>query len=173
MEFADVLHKSELVYQEGAAPLQKGSRWRPVVSVFQGGRNHRVWEVGFQVWQCFVMVVQRHVLVVDCSSGVSGCVNTGGDLVTSRLASANDVGGMILVRGVDAVLRPNVVVGVGMLEGVRKKLKQSIMIKCSIYMLVCVSAELMWLKTSWFVSCRHIRRWRRFKDRFPSVVMYN
>ena len=74
-----------------------------------------------------------------CSSGVSGCVHTGGDLVTSRIAGANDVGGMILLRGVDAVVRPNVIVGVEMLEAVGKKLKQSSWITvASICLCVCV-----------------------------------
>ena len=58
-------------------------------------------------------------------SGVSGCANTEGKLVTSRPPSANDVGRTILFRGVDAVVQLNVVVDVCMLEGVGKKLKQS------------------------------------------------
>ena len=60
-----------------------------------------------------------------CSSEVSGCVNTGGDLGTSRLGRANDAVDMVLLRGVAAAGRPHVVVGVGMVEGVGKKLKQS------------------------------------------------
>ena len=55
-----------------------------------------------------------------CSSGVSDCVNTGGELGTSSLAGANDAFSMILLRVVAAVGRLHVVVGVGMVEGVGK-----------------------------------------------------
>ena len=38
---------------------------------------------------------------------------------------------------------------------------------------VCVCAVLMCLKTSRFVSCRYLRRLRRFKEWFQSVVIYS
>ena len=50
---------------------------------------------------------------------------TGGDLVSSRLARADEVGGVILLVGIQAVVRPTAGVGVKILEGAGKKLRQS------------------------------------------------
>ena len=51
--------------------------------------------------------------------------NAGGDLVTSRLAQADEVIGVLLLVVIDAVVRPTARVGVKILEGAGKKLRQS------------------------------------------------
>ena len=61
---------------------------------------------------------------LGCSS-VGDCENTGGDLVTSRLAGADEVIGVILLVVIDAVVRPTAGSGVKKLEGAGKKLRQS------------------------------------------------
>ena len=50
---------------------------------------------------------------------------TGGDLVTSRLVGTDEISGVILLGVVDAVVRPMVGIGVEMLEGAGRKLRQS------------------------------------------------
>ena len=59
-----------------------------------------------------------------CSS-VGDCENIGGDLVTSRLIGADEMFGVILLVEVDAVVRPTAGIGVKLLEGAGKKLRQS------------------------------------------------
>ena len=51
--------------------------------------------------------------------------NTGGDLVTSRLTGMAEVIDVILLVVTDAVVRLTVGIGVKLLEGAGKKLKQS------------------------------------------------
>ena len=51
--------------------------------------------------------------------------NTGGDLVTSRLTGADEVIGVILLVVFDAVVRPAACIGVEILEGAGKKIRQS------------------------------------------------
>ena len=51
--------------------------------------------------------------------------NTGGDLVASRLAGADEVIGVILLVVIDAVVRPTACFDVTILEGAGKKLRQS------------------------------------------------
>ena len=53
------------------------------------------------------------------------CENTGGDLVTSRLNGADEVISVILFVVIDAVVRPTAGIGVKILEGAGKKLRQS------------------------------------------------
>ena len=61
---------------------------------------------------------------LGCSSaGDRG--NTGGDLVTSRLAGAEEVIGVGLLVVADAVVRPKAGFGWKILEGVGNKLRQS------------------------------------------------
>ena len=50
--------------------------------------------------------------------------NTGGDLVTFRLAEADEVIGGILLVVIDAFVRPTAGIGVKILEGEGKKLRQ-------------------------------------------------
>ena len=58
-------------------------------------------------------------------SSVGDCENTGSDLVTSRLAVVDEVVDVILPVVIDAVVRPTAGVGVKILEGAGKKLRQS------------------------------------------------
>ena len=51
--------------------------------------------------------------------------NTGGDLVTSPLAGADEVIDEILLVVIDAVVRPTAGIGVKILEDAGKKVKQS------------------------------------------------
>ena len=60
---------------------------------------------------------------LDCSI-VGDRENTGGDLVTSRLAEADEAIGVVLLVVIEAVVRPMVGTGVKIL-GVGKKLRQS------------------------------------------------
>ena len=60
-----------------------------------------------------------------CCSCVGDRENTGGDIVTSRLAGADEVSGVILLGVLDAVVRPTAGIGVKILEGAGKKLRQS------------------------------------------------
>ena len=53
-------------------------------------------------------------------SGVSHRENTGGDLITSRLAGADEVIGAILLVVIDAVVRPATGIGVKILESAGK-----------------------------------------------------
>ena len=53
-------------------------------------------------------------------SNVGDCENTVGDLVTSRLARADEVIGVILHVGIDAVVRPTAGIGLKLLEGADK-----------------------------------------------------
>ena len=62
---------------------------------------------------------------LDCS-GVGDCENAGGDLVTSRLAGADEVIFVILLVEIGAVVRPTAGIGVKILEGADKKLRQSL-----------------------------------------------
>ena len=61
---------------------------------------------------------------LDCSS-VGDCEITGGDLVTSLLAGADEVIGVILLVGIDAVVRHTAGIGVNLLEDADKKLRYS------------------------------------------------
>ena len=58
-------------------------------------------------------------------SNVGDRENTGGDLVTSLLAGADEFIGVILFVEVDTVGRPTAGIGVKILEGAGKKLRQS------------------------------------------------
>ena len=60
---------------------------------------------------------------LDCAT-VGDCENTGGDLVASRLAVADEVIDVVLLAAVEAVVRPTGGTGVKIL-GVGKKLRQS------------------------------------------------
>ena len=60
---------------------------------------------------------------LDCSNA-GDRENTGGDLVASRLAGADEVIGVVLLAAVEVVVRPTVGTGVKIL-GVGKKLRQS------------------------------------------------
>ena len=57
--------------------------------------------------------------------GVGDGEKTGGDLGTSRLVGTDEISGVILLGGVDAVVRPTAGIGVKMLEGAGRKLRQS------------------------------------------------
>ena len=61
---------------------------------------------------------------LGCSS-VGDRENVGGDPVNSRLAGADEVIGIILLVVLDVVVRPTAGVGVKILEGAGKKLRQS------------------------------------------------
>ena len=54
------------------------------------------------------------------SSRVGDRENTGGDLITSRLAGSDEVIGVILLVVTDAVVRPTTGIGVKTLEGAGK-----------------------------------------------------
>ena len=58
-------------------------------------------------------------------SSVDDGEKTGGDLVTSRLVGTDETSGVILLGVVDAVVRPTVGIGVKLLEGAGRKLRQS------------------------------------------------
>ena len=58
-------------------------------------------------------------------SSVGDGEKTGGDLVTSRPVGTDEISGVILLGVVDAVVRPTVGIGVEMLEGAGRKLRQS------------------------------------------------
>ena len=73
---------------------------------------------------------------------------TGGDLVTSRFAGAVEVIGVILLVVIDAVVRPTAGIGVKILEDAGMKLKTVVMIRCFIYVVVCICSVLCWLKFS-------------------------
>ena len=60
-----------------------------------------------------------------CCSCVGDRENIGGDLVTSRLAGADEVIGRILLVVLDVVVRPTEGIGVKILEGAGQKLRQS------------------------------------------------
>ena len=57
-------------------------------------------------------------------SSVGDGEKTGGDLVTSRLVGTDEISGVILLGVVDAVVRLTVGIGVEMLEGAGRKLRQ-------------------------------------------------
>ena len=61
---------------------------------------------------------------LDCSSVGDG-EKTGGDIVTSRLVGTGEISGVILLGVIDAVVRPTAGIGVKMLEGAGRKLRQS------------------------------------------------
>ena len=61
---------------------------------------------------------------LGCSSA-SACENFGGDIVTCHPTGADEIIGVILVVGTDAVLRPTAGMGVKSLESAGKKLRQS------------------------------------------------
>ena len=63
-------------------------------------------------------------LGLGCSS-VGDRENTGGYLVTSRLAGADEVFGVLLLVGIDVFVSPTAGIGVKVLQGAGKKLKQS------------------------------------------------
>ena len=65
-----------------------------------------------------------HVCGLSCS-GAGGRQNTEGDPDTSCLAGANKGNGVILLVGVDAVVRPTAGIDVKTLEDAGKKLRQS------------------------------------------------
>ena len=58
-------------------------------------------------------------------SSVGDGEKTRGDLVTSRPVGTDEISGVILLGVVDAVVRPTVGIGVKMLEGAGRKLRQS------------------------------------------------
>ena len=58
-------------------------------------------------------------------SNVRDRENTGGDIVTSRLAGVGEVIGVSLLVVTDAAVRPAEGIGVKILEGAGKKVKQS------------------------------------------------
>ena len=61
---------------------------------------------------------------LGCSS-VGDDEKTGGDLVTSHLVGTDEISGVILLGVIDAVVRPTVCIGMEMLEGAGRKLRQS------------------------------------------------
>ena len=58
-------------------------------------------------------------------SSVGDGEKTGGDLVISHLVGTDEISGVILLGVIDAVVRPTVAIGVEMLEGAGRKLRQS------------------------------------------------
>ena len=52
--------------------------------------------------------------------------NTRGDLFSSRFAGVDEVSGLMIPLGIDAVVHPTAGIGVKTLEGVGKKLRQSL-----------------------------------------------
>ena len=72
-------------------------------------------------------------------SSVGECENTRGDLVTPRLARADEVIGECRLVGTDVVGRPAADIGVKILEVAGKKLRQSSWLSVP-SMCLCVSA---------------------------------
>ena len=70
------------------------------------------------------MATSFPVCVLDCSNA-GDLENTGGDPVTSRLAGAGKMIGVILLFGIVAVVGTTTVIVVKTLEGTGKKLRQS------------------------------------------------
>ena len=64
------------------------------------------------------------VCALGCSN-VGDRENTGGDLITSRLAGTDEVIGVTLLVVINVVGRPTAGIGVKILEGADKKLRQS------------------------------------------------
>ena len=59
------------------------------------------------------------------NSGAGDRENTGGDLNTSLFAAADEVIGVVLLLGIDEVVRPTAGIGEKTLEGAGKKLRES------------------------------------------------
>ena len=69
--------------------------------------------------------MQRRFPCVDYVSFVGDCEKTGGDIVTPRVAGADEISGVVLLGVLDAVVRPTAGIGVKILGGAGKKLSQS------------------------------------------------